>query len=248
MKHVKLFEDFAFSKNPNLKVSMYGKLDADKLVAKANDFNFPILSSPNVAATYLRSGNIWAIENGSDLYFYQPSVDAERPITTPSNKRISLADFCMEVGCDENDILAKLGSGSNIPLVEYVGRPGDKVTVMLEDGGYVGILSDADHAKLEAQGPRELFRFPAEGKSFVIINDYPLEIDVIGEGEDDRGCAFWVNSKGQENPNSENADDQLTCYSIPPAGQIISIEAAGSGDDVVLYRNVDELISEVYGD
>jgi hypothetical protein len=126
MKHVKLFEDFAFSKNPNLKISMYGKLDADKLVAKANDFNFPILSSPNVAATYLRSGNIWAIENGSDLYFYQPSVDAERPITTPSNKRISLADFCMEVGCDENDILSRTegSAGATKYLIGYFATGG----------------------------------------------------------------------------------------------------------------------------
>jgi hypothetical protein len=139
------------------------------------------------------------------------------------------------------------GSSAATPSVEYVGRAGDKVTVMLEDGGYVGILSDADHAKLEAQGPRELYRFPAEGKSFVIINDYPLEIDVIGEGEDAIKCenAYWINSKGQENPNEDA--DELTCYTIPPAGQIMSAEADGHSFSTTLYRNVDELISSVYG-
>jgi hypothetical protein len=87
-------------------------MDADKLAAKANQFGFPILKSASVAANYLRNGKIWSIENGSDLYFYQPSVDARTPITTPSNKRISLADFCMEVGCTENEILSRTEGGS----------------------------------------------------------------------------------------------------------------------------------------
>jgi hypothetical protein len=126
MKHVKLFEDFAFSKNPDLKISMYDKMNADKLAAKAKEFGFPILSNPNVAANYLKYGNIWAIENGSDLYFYQPSVDAERPITTPSNKRISLADFCTEVGCTENEILSRTegGSGATKYLIGYFATGG----------------------------------------------------------------------------------------------------------------------------
>jgi hypothetical protein len=145
-------------------------------------------------------------------------------------------------------LIDKYSDDSNIPPVEYVGRAGDKVTVMLEDGGYVGILSDADHAKLEAQRPRELYRIPAAGKSFVIANNDTLDMGVSGEDADLGKCAFWVNADGMNNPNSEYADDRLTCFSIPPAGQIISIEAAGSGDEVVLYRNVDELISEVYGD
>lgn len=144
-------------------------------------------------------------------------------------------------------LFESFGSSSTTPSVEYVGRAGDKVTVMLEDGGYVGILSDEDHAKLEAQGPRELFRFPAEGKSFVIINDYPLEIDAIGEGEDVSKFenSYWINSKGQENPNE--FPDDLTCYTIPPAGQIISAEADGHSFSTTLYRNVDELIRSVYG-
>jgi hypothetical protein len=113
MKHIELFEDFgsdSYGSNAgssNLIITRYGKMDADKLSAKAKEFGFPIISNPNVAATYLRSGDIWAIENRSDLYFYQPSMDAERPITTPSNRRISLSDFCREVGCTENEILSK---------------------------------------------------------------------------------------------------------------------------------------------
>jgi hypothetical protein len=122
MKHIKLFEYFfapesgyyrSEGDSSNLVITSYDKMNADKLAAKAKEFGFPILSNPNVAANYLRSGNIWAIENnGTDLYFYQPSVDAERPITTPSNKRISLADFCMEVGCDENEILSRTEAGN----------------------------------------------------------------------------------------------------------------------------------------
>jgi len=139
------------------------------------------------------------------------------------------------------------GSSAATPSVKYVGRAGDKVTVMLEDGGYVGILSDADHAKLEACGPRELFRFPAAGKSFVIINEYPLEIDVIAEGEDAIKCenALWINAGGQQNSNYNG--DELTCYTIPPAGQIIAAEADGHSFSTKLYRNVDEIISSVYG-
>jgi hypothetical protein len=121
MKHIKLFEYFfapesgyyrSEGDSSNLVITSYDKMNADKLAAKAKEFGFPILSNPNVAANYLKYGNIWAIENGSDLYFYQPSVDAERPITTPSNKRISLADFCMEVGCDENEILSRTEAGN----------------------------------------------------------------------------------------------------------------------------------------
>ena len=142
------------------------------------------------------------------------------------------------------------GSSAATPSVEYVGRANDKVTVMLEDGGYVGILSDADHAKLEACGPRELFRLPAAGKSFVIINDYPLEVDAVGEGPDLSKCASadWINSKKQQNPNEFTFDaDELTCYTIPPAGQIIAVESDGHSSSVTLYRNVDELINAVYG-
>ena len=139
-------------------------------------------------------------------------------------------------------------SSAATPSVEYVGRAEDKVTIMLEDGGYVGILSDADHAKLEACGPRELFRLPAVGKSFVVIKDWPvLEVDAVGEGSDISKCtnAYWINSKGQQNPNKDA--DELTCYTLPPAGQIIAAEADGHSFNVVLYKNVDELISSVYG-
>jgi hypothetical protein len=85
-------------------------------------------------------------------------------------------------------------------------------------------------------------------KSFVIINDYPLEVDAVGEGSDLSKCAnaYWINSKGQQNPNKDA--DELTCYTIPPAGQIIASEADGHSFGVVLYKNVDELISSVYGD
>ena len=132
MKHVKLFEDFSSSNyggnknSSNLAITVYDKMDADKLADKANEFGFPILGSANVAANYLRAGKIWSIENGSDLYFYQPSVDAEKPITTPSNKRISLADFCSEVGCTENEILSRTegSAGAAKYLVGYFATGG----------------------------------------------------------------------------------------------------------------------------
>jgi hypothetical protein len=147
MKHVKLFEDFGSSNyggnknSSNLVITSYGKMDADKLAAKANQFGFPILKSASVAANYLRNGKIWSIENGSDLYFYQPSVDARTPITTPSNKRISLADFCMEVGCTENEILSMLEMRSeNLLEPNYITKPGDIVICLGgEDGVYVRV-------------------------------------------------------------------------------------------------------------
>jgi hypothetical protein len=147
MKHVKLFEDFGSSNyggnknSSNLVITSYGKMDADKLAAKANQFGFPILKSASVADNYLRNGKIWSIENGSDLYFYQPSVDARTPITTPSNKRISLADFCMKVGCTENEILSMLEMRSESLLEpNYITKPGDIVICFGgEDGAYVRV-------------------------------------------------------------------------------------------------------------
>ena len=117
MKHINLFEDFDFtmgsestgdSDHSDLIISSYGMDDAEKLISKANEFGFTALNSSNVAKNYLRNGKIWAIESGSDLYFYQPSVDPLNPITTPTNKRITLAEFCNEIGCDEDEILSKL--------------------------------------------------------------------------------------------------------------------------------------------
>ena len=113
LKHVKLFEAFTYEGSSNLVITAYDNMDADKLSAKAIEFRFPILGSAKVAANYLRAGKIWSIENGSDLYFYQPSVDAVNPITTQSNKRISLSDLCREIGCTENDILSRTEGTKN---------------------------------------------------------------------------------------------------------------------------------------
>jgi len=119
LKHVKLFE--AFSNSSNLVITGYNKMDSDKLAAKANEFGFPILGNNKVAANYLRAGKIWSIENGSDLYFYQPSLDAENQITTSSNKKISLDDLCREIGCTENDIISKTENFSGSEGYSIVG-------------------------------------------------------------------------------------------------------------------------------
>lgn len=126
MKHVKLFEHFSGRDSHPLIITSYSKNDGTKLADKAREFGFPILGSANVAANYLRAGKIWAIENRSDLYFYQPSVDAGKPITTPSNKRISLADFCSEVGCTENEILSRTegSAGATKYLIGYFATGG----------------------------------------------------------------------------------------------------------------------------
>ena len=117
MKHINLFEDFDFpmgsestgnSNHSGLIISSYDMDNVEELMAKANDFGFTALRSRSTASTYLRRGKIWAIECGPDLYFYQPSVDPLNPITTPANKRITLADFCNEIGCDETERLSKL--------------------------------------------------------------------------------------------------------------------------------------------
>ena len=112
MKHVKLFEDFGSFSNDgatDLIITNYGKNDATKLADKAREFGFPILRNPATAENYLKYGPIWAIENGSDIYFYQPDKDAAKPITSPSNLKMSLEDFCMEIGCDEAEFLSQLG-------------------------------------------------------------------------------------------------------------------------------------------
>jgi len=220
MKHVKLFEDFSSSNyggnknSSNLVITVYDKMDADKLVAKANEFGFPILSSPNVAATYLRSGNIWSIENGSDLYFYQPSVDAERPITTPSNKRISLADFCSEVGCTENEILSRtegsageiksgfiLLSGSDNGFnISHVGNENElrELTSKLKSISYVDV-----YPPLKDNGEKLAYTY--DGDDF---RQYKSPKDVDYE--------FFINEDGEIIEDAGNGEGYL--WEIPEIG------------------------------
>ena len=131
--------------------------------------------------------------------------------------------------------------GSN-PPVYYTGKPGDMVTVLLGDGAYVGILTDEEHAILESMNPREIFRLPAEGKSFVAIKDYPFDIKVLSDDSDCSYCLEWVNQDDIQNPNMDG-DDTSTCYSIPEKGKIIAAEADGHSSSVQLYNSVSDLVN-----
>ena len=134
------------------------------------------------------------------------------------------------------------GMSETNPPVYYTGKPGDMVTVLLEDGGYVGILTDEEHEILASMNPREISRFPAEGKSFVVIKDYPFSIKVLSDDSDCSDCLEWINQEDIQNPNMDG-DDTSTCYSIPERGKIIAAEADGHSSSVHLYDNVSDLIS-----
>lgn len=227
MKHVKLFEDFGSSNyggnknSSNLVITSYGKMDADKLAAKANQFGFPILKSASVAANYLRNGKIWSIENGSDLYFYQPSVDARTPITTPSNKRISLADFCMEVGCTENEILSRTegGSGSMESFIVLTGNEGDAFYAI----SHIENEKDVNLLKMRFSGNDDVFDvIPYTGKNYV-GSDYDdsgnitlREYRTAKEGLEYGYYEFYSNNPGDQ--NDELGEGEGILWGVPSVG------------------------------
>jgi hypothetical protein len=228
MKHVKLFEDFSSSNyggnknSSNLAITVYDKMDADKLADKANEFGFPILGSANVAANYLRAGKIWSIENGSDLYFYQPSVDAEKPITTPSNKRISLDDFCSEIGCTENEILSRTeGSAGDIieSFIVLTGNDGDAFYAI----SHTKNKGDINLLKMRFSGEEDVFdAIPYTGKNYVGSgydnsgNIKLKEYKTSEEGLKDGYYEFYSDNQGDE--NVEPGEGEGILWGVPSEG------------------------------